>query len=311
MQPARPMDRMPSPSATLKTYHSDSNLSLASENKLAHPLVAVRSEPSLQRTNTNITESDQALWHKNPKEYFAVRKNFFHLSTEKINHYIATQQDIHQLKPIFLPATNIVHETDFTQPTMKSCNITSLMSALDDLLSANCPNYPTTNALEKFKYWNSNILSPDEHNKLFATKEARDKLGIKPGLDLKELTSLANRLLSRFNIPWTATIHSTADLSLDSFIEKIQQSKENGTRIIANLCAMQLFGRTENFGHYVHIDKIKISASNQVFCHPIMHASYRYPPDLYIPASDIYQAMVPEVDGTPRGIITLEKNKAS
>jgi hypothetical protein len=185
----------------------------------------------------------------------------------------------------------------YTQPTLRSCTLTSLLSVAHDLLSSRFE--PGATVKEKFVYMIDNVLTEQERSQFF-----------KSGFSLGELEEIANRTFKAFECNWGATAYSTPDTSFDKFSSLLQEGKQN--RFVVNFCGTFLYGLNVNIGHFTHVDKIKIDENKEIYAHLVEHANYKFPANPWIPLPDLYKAMSQlGTDGKPRGFLVFAKKEGS
>lgn len=243
------------------------------------------------------------LWQTQPGEFNQIRKGLCQLNNEKVLQFATVPLGIE----VNLSRGNPVTAQNYTQPTSRTCHLTSLLSATHDLLAPYFPEEATvTDKLHRI----SNVLTDEEREHLFTD-----------GFSLQQLTDIGNRLVKKCDPPWEAKYFPTPGTSRDTFVEQLKQLGD--MRLIVNFGGASLYqlGKIEryldryaphftskNSGHFTHVDKMKKDENGNIHLHLVEHANYKYGDNPWIPLTELYESMkLPGTTGDSRGYMLLSK----
>jgi hypothetical protein len=250
-----------------------------------------QSAPNIHISNykaASAPDAENTLWKRDPASFNVVRTKLLRINNSFSEKFSKEPGGT----VVDLSKGNNVNAKDCTQPTFLSCNVTSILTATNDLLKHGFDRGATMK--DKFEYFIDNILTKSERMQVFD----------KNGFCLKDIANIANRTFDAFHCNWEATPYFTPDTPFDKFSSLLTSNK--GNRFIVNFGAAFLYGIVGRAGHCAHIDKIKIDDNNQITVHLVESANYKYPENPWIPLPDLYKAMCKlGTDGNPRGFIIL------
>jgi hypothetical protein len=243
------------------------------------------------------------LWRTRPAEFNEVRRALYALGNEKAIQFAKEPSAVE----VDLSGGNSVTAQGYTQPTPRTCHLTSILSAIHDLLA---PNFPVQATVVDKLDFAIGFLTDEERAHVFTD-----------GFSLKQLTGIANRLLDSCGISWGAECFAVPDTSFDDFVKLLSQL--GGSRLVVNFGGAHLYqlGKVDqpldqyaphftskNTGHFTYVDKMKEDEHGHFHLHLVEHANYKYGDDPWVPLSELYDSMkLPGTTGESRGFMRLSR----
>ena len=253
-----------------------------------HCTGAVNTSENIRASDISARYDEKYLWRTDPQAFYAARCALMHVDNDKTREYSVVPDGVE--KNLCQGSTPDVIR--YTQPTMKSCNLSSLFSACQGLPLL--PLLSRDTILEKFEYFTSHVLTSDEKRRLFLS-----------GLNLVELTAIANRFFEQEGSEWRAKSYCSSVSMKDELSNLIKDNED--FRLIVNFGSSILYQQPGNGGHFAHVDKVRLR-NDTMYLHLIEHARYKYPDSPWIPFDHMLEAMsAPGSDGQARGYIVLRK----
>lgn len=123
------------------------------------------------------------LWKSQPVEFNDIRKGLCQFVNGKALQFAVEPSG----KEVDLSRGNPVTTQDYTQPTSKTCHLTSFLSATHDLLA---PHFAEDATVTDKLLCVSLVLTAEEREHVFTD-----------GFSLQQLTDIGNRLFDKYDIP--------------------------------------------------------------------------------------------------------------
>lgn len=264
-----------------------------------------KSLPNMAIENSSFSSAknsgDGTLWRTQPDKFNEIRRALFLLGNEKAIQFAKEPS----ADEVDLSSGNSVTAQSYTQPTPRTCHLTSFLSATHDLLT---PNFPAQATVVDRLDFAIGFLTCEERTHVFTD-----------GFSLQQLTDIANRLLNSCGISWSAECFLVPDMSLEAFAKQLSQL--DGSRFIVNFGGAQLYqlGKVEqpldqyaphftskNTGHFTYVDKMRVDEHGHFHLHLVEHANYKYGDNPWVPLSELYDSMkLSGTTGDSRGYMRL------
>jgi hypothetical protein len=269
------------------------------------PLSKSKSLPSLAIDNSNFASAKNSgagtLWRAQPAVFNEIRRALYQLENEKALQF-AIEPSAYEVD---LSSGNSVTALSYTQPTPRTCHLTSFLAAAHDLLA---PNFIAQETVVDKLDFAIGFLTDEERAHVFTD-----------GFSLQQLTNIGGRLLDSCGISWGAEYFPVPNTSFEDFAKQLNQL--DGKRLIVNFGGAQLYqlGKVEqpldqyapgftskNTGHFTYVDKMRVDEEGRCYLHLVEHANYKYGDNPWVPLAELYDSMKrPGTTGESRGYMLL------
>lgn len=266
-----------------------------------------KSAPNIAIDNSSFSFAKNSgggtLWRNQVAEFNEIRKALYQLENQKAVQF-ATEPLANEVD---LSSGNTATARSYTQPTSRTCHLTSFLSAVHDLLA---PNFPVQSTVVDKLDFAITFLTDEERLHVFTD-----------GFSLQQLTTIGNRLLESCGVSWGAEYFSVPDTSFETFAQQLNQL--DGKRLIVNFGGAQLYqlGKIEqpldqyaphftskNTGHFTYVDKMRVDEQGRCYLHLVEHANYKYGDNPWVPLAELYDSMKrPGTTGESRGYLLLSQ----